>query len=62
MTHPLIQHARGLAALELRNAAALRRDLALGILPRRPALFAHRDCIRHARACTIAAQIVGRLA
>lgn len=42
---------RAIAALELRNAAALRRDLALGLLPRRPALSAIRDCLRHAAWC-----------
>jgi len=62
MTHPLFNSARALAALELRNAAALRRDMVKGDLPRRAAISAIRDCLRHARMCTIAAQIVGRLA
>lgn len=48
---------RALAALELTSAARLRRDLAAGLVPRRPALFAHRDHIRHAKACTVAAYI-----
>ncbi len=49
--YPFVRKLRGLAAIELRNAAALRRDLALGLLPRRPALTAHRDCLRHAAWC-----------
>ncbi len=51
MTPPFARNLRQLAAMELRHAAALRRDLALGLLPRRPALFAHRDCLRHAAWC-----------
>ncbi len=62
MSHPLFPNARRLAAIELRRAAALRRDMTLGLLPRRPAISAIRDSIRHARACTVAAQIVGGLA
>ncbi|MDX2287495.1 MAG: hypothetical protein NW217_01560 [Hyphomicrobiaceae bacterium] len=49
---------RALAALELRNAGRLRRDLAAGLLPRRPALFAARDCLRHAKALTVSAYIL----
>jgi hypothetical protein len=60
--HPTIPFARARAATELRNAAALRRDLRLGILPRAPAISAIRDCLRHARACTVAAQVLGGVA
>lgn len=49
---------RALAAIELRNAAALRRDMVAGLLPRRPAVSAIRDCLRHARALTIGAYIL----
>jgi hypothetical protein len=60
--NPTIPFARARAATELRNAAALRRDLCLGILPRAPAISAIRDCLRHARACTTAATLLGGLA
>lgn len=60
MPAPFARNLRALAALELRNAAALRRDLALGLLPRRPALFAHRDCLRHAAWCRRDAQAVAK--
>lgn len=50
--------ARRLAAIELRKAAALRRDLVAGLLPRGPALSAARECLRHARACIVTALIM----
>lgn len=53
---------RASAAAELRSAAALRRDMICGVLPRAPAISAIRDCLRHARACTVAARLVGGLA
>lgn len=43
--------ARACAAIELRNAGRLRRDLADGRLPRAAAISAIRDCLRHARHC-----------
>lgn len=49
---------RAIAATELRNAASLRRDAVRGMLPRGPAISAIRDCLRHARAMTVAAQIL----
>lgn len=52
---------RAIAAIELRNAGRLRRDVAAGLLPRGPAVSAIRDCLRHARAMTIAAYIVGQV-
>lgn len=52
---------RAIAALELNSAARLRRDLASGLLPRSPALSAHRDCLRHARAMTVAAHMFGQV-
>lgn len=57
-----IAYCRAAAATELRNAAALRRDAAKGHLPRLPALSAIRDCLRHARACNVTAQLLGGLA
>lgn len=57
MPFPLAAY-RAIAATELRNAAALRRDAAAGRLPRQPAISAIRDCLRHARAMTIAAHIL----
>lgn len=62
MQNPTVSIARAIAATELRHAAALRRDLSLGLLPRGPAISAIRDCLRHARACTVAARLLGRLA
>lgn len=50
--------ARRLAAIELRNAAALRRDMVAGLLPRGPAISAIRESLRHAHACTVAALIM----
>lgn len=47
--------ARIAAAIELRHAASLRRDLAKGLLPRGPALSAIHDCLRHARLCRASA-------
>lgn len=41
--------ARAVTAVELRNAGSLRRDAAIGVLPRGPAISAIRDCLRHAR-------------
>lgn len=49
---------RAIAATELRNAGSLRRDAAAGLLPRAAAISAIRDCLRHARALNVAAQIV----
>lgn len=49
---------RAIAALELRLAAGVRRDLRLGILPRTAALSAIRDHLRHARALIVAALIL----
>jgi len=60
--HPIIPYARAKAATELRNAAALRRDLHQGRVPRQPAIRAIRACLRQARACIIAAQMVRRAA
>jgi hypothetical protein len=42
---------RAAAAIELRHAASLRRDLTAGLLPRKPAISAIRDCLRHAAWC-----------
>ncbi|NBE05957.1 hypothetical protein [Paragemmobacter ruber] len=53
-------HARALAAIELRSAASLRRDMAAGLLPRTAAISAIRDCLRHARACNWAASVRAR--
>lgn len=52
---------RAIAAIELRNAGSLRRDAAAGLLPRGPAISAARDCLRHARAMTVAAHIFGQV-
>ena len=52
---------RSLAAIELRLAAGLRRDLRLGIVQRGPALSAIRDHIRHARALIVATRVVAGL-
>jgi hypothetical protein len=60
--NPTIPFVRAAAATELRHAAALRRDLAAGILPRAPALSAIRECLRQARACITVATLIGRLA
>lgn len=49
---------RSLAALELRLAAGLRRDLRLGIIPRGPALSAIRDHLFQARCLIKATRIV----
>lgn len=57
-----IRYYRAAAATELRNAAGLRRDMARGLLPRAPAISAIRDCLRHARACTVSAQVMGGMA
>jgi hypothetical protein len=62
MTHPLTQHARRLAAVELQHAAYCRRSMARGLMARWIAIPAIRQSLNQARACTIAAQIVGRLA
>lgn len=53
-----IQAARAITAIELRNAAALRRDAAAGNLPRSAAISAIRDCLRHARYCRVLAQLL----
>lgn len=52
MTAPRLTQAaaRAIIAIELRNAASLRRDVMKGHLPRRPAISAICDCLRHARA------------
>lgn len=50
--------ARRAAAIELRLAGSLRRDLAAGLLPRAPALSAIRDHLRQARACIVTALII----
>jgi hypothetical protein len=50
--------ARATAAIELRNAASLRRDATRGLLPRRPAISAIRDCLRHARFARIVASLM----
>lgn len=49
---------RAAAAVELRHAGCLRRDLAAGQLPRSPAISAIRDCLRHARMCSARARII----
>lgn len=61
MPLPNLAPFRAIAAIELRNAGSLRRDAAAGLLPRGPAFSAIRDCLRHARALTVAARIVGQL-
>lgn len=50
---------RAITAIELRHAGSLRRDAAKGLLPRRAAISAIRDCIRHARAMNVSARILG---
>lgn len=52
--------ARASAAVELRHAGSLRRDLAAGLLPRSAAMSAIRDCLRHARMCRARAAIIAR--
>lgn len=52
---------RAIAATELRLAGSLRRDLARGLVPRRPAISAIRDHLRHARAMTVAAHMFGQV-
>lgn len=49
---------RAIAALELRHASSLRRDAASGRLNRAAAISAIRDCLRHAHAMIVAAQIL----
>lgn len=49
---------RDLAALKLRRAAALRRDMMKGLLPRAVAVSAIRDNLREARALAHSAWIV----
>ncbi|MEM1046508.1 MAG: hypothetical protein AAGL24_10165 [Pseudomonadota bacterium] len=58
MTNLTIHAARAVAAIELRNAGALRRDAAKGLLPRAAALSAIRDCIRQARYCNNVAALL----
>jgi hypothetical protein len=49
---------RDLAAKELRRAAALRRDMVLGLLPRGPAISAIRDSLRQAHVLTFCGWLV----
>jgi len=53
--------ARASAAVELRHAGSLRRDITAGILPRAPAISAIRDCLRHARYSRAKADVIKRL-
>lgn len=56
-----VAFARCRAAIELRHAASLRRDLAASTVPRGPAISAIRDCLRHAKALNVAAAFLGGL-
>lgn len=58
-----LQHlaaARATAAIELRHAGSLRRDLSAGLLPRAAAISAIRDCLRHARFGWAKARVITR--
>jgi hypothetical protein len=55
-----IAAARAIAATELQHADSLRRDAAVGRLPRQAALSAIRDCLRHARHARLVAVLLAK--
>jgi hypothetical protein len=52
---------RSIAAIELRNAGSLRRDMVAGLLPRAAAISAIRECLRHAQCMNVSARILGQV-
>lgn len=61
MSRTTLADYRSAAAAELSQAAYYRRSMQRGLMARTIAVPAIRDCLRHARAMTVSAYIIGQV-